>query len=93
MNVGENLKHVLELLGKDYSAKQIDGEMCAYRKYNEQYDVEISGCNRKNRPFYVYVWDISNGIGVGAKCVDKSGALNTEDELVDKLVQYENKYS
>ncbi len=85
MRVSNNLKEVLNYLGEDYSPKEIDREICAYRKLNNYYDIEISGCNRKTDPFNVYIWDITNGTGNSAKIVRRSGDIKTKLDLKDWL--------
>jgi hypothetical protein len=56
----KNQQELLKFLGSEYSMKEIDLELCIYRKINSRYDIEISGTHRKNHPISVYVWDISN---------------------------------
>lgn len=85
MKLSKNLKEVLNYLGSEYSAKTIDGEVCAYRKLNDRYDVEISGCNYKRKPFYVYVWDISRGEGIAARLVKQYGPVRDLGQLKDTL--------
>lgn len=85
MKISKNLKEVLNCLGTEYSAKTIDGEVCAYRKINERYDIEISGCNYKRKPFYVYVWDIGRGEGIAARLVEQSGPIRGLEQLKNKV--------
>lgn len=89
----KNLREVLAYLGPDYTVKVIDLEDCAYRKINDKYDIEISGCNRKSRPFHVYVWDTTKGTGPGAQIVDKSGPIKELAALKEKLDEYVERYS
>jgi len=53
--MNRNLKEVLAAVGSDYTIKVIDFEDCVYRDLGE-FDIEVSGCNYKNRTFSVYVW-------------------------------------
>ncbi|MBE3570852.1 MAG: hypothetical protein IMW92_12300 [Bacillales bacterium] len=53
--MNRNIQEVLKVLGKEYTVKNIDGEDCVYRDLGE-YDIEISGCDEKRKPFSVYVW-------------------------------------
>lgn len=53
--MNKNMKEVLAELGSDYTTKVIDWEDCIYRDLG-QFDIEVSGCNYKNRTYGVYVW-------------------------------------
>lgn len=41
----KTFQETLKYLGKDFSSKVIDGELCGYYKINDYYDIEISGMN------------------------------------------------
>ena len=49
----KNQQELLKFLGPEYSMKEIDEELCVYRKINARYDIEISGTHRKNHPVSV----------------------------------------
>lgn len=53
--MNKNLQTILESLGTEYAIKNIDLEDCIYRDLGD-FDIEISGCNKKNGPHAVYVW-------------------------------------
>lgn len=93
MAISKNLKEVLKYLGEPYTVKRIDLEDCIYRRINDRFDIEVSGCNKKRSPFYVYVWDISNGTGLGAKIVEQSGPIRDLPKLKSTLESYVTKYS
>ncbi|WP_187377779.1 hypothetical protein [Paenibacillus senegalimassiliensis] len=93
MATSKNLRAVLEYLGEPYTVKVIDLEDCAYRRLNDKYDIEISGCNRKTKPFHVYVWNIQNGDGIGAQIIERSGAIKGLPALKTVLDEYVQKYS
>ena len=57
MKLTKSQKQLLDYLGKDFSTKVIDWELCLYRKFID-YDVEISG-GYYRRPFNIYVWRIN----------------------------------
>ena len=80
-NLSKNQSDLLKFLGSDYTSKVIDLELCLYRKLNDTYDFEISGTSRKGRKMTVYVWDISNGTGHGARKVDSVSGIKTAEQL------------
>lgn len=53
--MNKNLMALLEELGPNYHIQAIDFEDCIYRDLGD-YDIEISGCRKKNGPFSVFVW-------------------------------------
>lgn len=77
----KNQQELLKFLGSEYSMKEIDLELCIYRKINSRYDIEISGTHRKNHPISVYVWDISNGDGISATMVEKHFDISNWTDL------------
>ncbi len=87
----DNQKALLAFLGSAYSIKQIDLEMCLYRKLNANYDIEIVGTYRKNQPISVFVWHIRNGVNYTAQIAEEVRNItdwdvlkNTLDSLIDK---------
>jgi hypothetical protein len=89
--VTKKLKAVVAELGPEYSIKTIDAEWVGYRKINDRFDIEISGLNNRRKSFKcaVYVWDISNGVGVGARSVEhipKITSLESLKQTLDSLV-------
>lgn len=87
----------LEFLGKDYTSKVIDGELCGYIKLNDCYDIEISGMNNnkvKNPKFYIYVWDTNNKTVIADKVTvdnlkDLKSTLNSLRLQYSKLPELE----
>lgn len=67
----KNQQELLKFLGSKYSIRDFDFEPCVYRKINNNYDIEISGTNKKNHPIDIYVWDISQSEQGGAHIVEK----------------------
>ena len=60
--ITKHLRELVQELGPEYSIKMIDFEWVAYRKFGNQYDVEISGMNHnsnKNRA-NIFLWDIAS---------------------------------
>ena len=47
----KNQQELLKFLGPEYSMKEIDLELCIYRKINSRYDIEISGTHRKKSSY------------------------------------------
>ncbi|ARF70684.1 hypothetical protein B7C51_24740 (plasmid) [Paenibacillus larvae subsp. pulvifaciens] len=92
MAISKNLKAVLEHLGNQYTVKTIDLEECAYRKLNDRYDIEISGCRKKNGPYHVYVWDITRGTSVAAQIVEQFSDIKGLPQLKATLKHIETKY-
>ena len=88
----KNQQDLLKFLGPEYSMKEIDLELCIYRKINSNYDVEISGAHRNNHPLSVFVWDISNGDGVSAIMVEKHFDISNWGALKDLLDNLTKKY-
>lgn len=83
-----------DLLSPDFYPKTIDGEICLYRKL-DKYDIEISGLNdrRSKLDISIYVWDITKGLTLNAKCVFSKSMITSEKELIDTLNQIVNQYS
>ena len=71
--VPAHVKEGLKYLGKDYTKKEIDLEMCIYRRISSSYDIEItySGGGMCGTGYKAYLWDISRGEGYMAKIVDR----------------------
>lgn len=88
----KNQKELLEFLGPEYSLKEIDRELCVYRKINNHYDIEISGTTRKRRPIAVFVWDISIGEGIYAHTVEQHFDITDWNELKSLLEKLVAKY-
>lgn len=88
----KNQKELLEFLGPEYSVKEIDYELCIYRKLNDHYDIEISGTARKNHAFSVFVWDISSGEGVSASIAEKHFDIPDKLTLKNLLDDLAHKY-
>ena len=88
----KNQAELLKLLGSKYTAKVIDLELCLYRKLNDTYDFEISGTSRKGRNMTVYVWDISNGTGHGARQVESVSGIKAAGQLKQALDELAAKY-
>lgn len=59
--ITKHLKELVQELGPDYSIKMIDLEWVAYRKFGDEYDVEISGMNHNSTKNLanIYLWDIT----------------------------------
>ena len=58
----KNFKIIMDQLGKNYSSKIIDMELCGYRKLNNNFDIEISGINdnkKVNLDISVYLWKLN----------------------------------
>ena len=58
----KNFKIIMDQLGKNYSSKIIDMELCGYRKLNNDFDIEISGINdnkKVNLDISVYLWKLN----------------------------------
>lgn len=51
----KNLQNMLNELGQNYGIQTIDMEDCIYRDLGD-YEIEISGCRKKNGPFSVFIW-------------------------------------
>jgi hypothetical protein len=82
---------VLKAVGNEYTVKIIDGEDCVYRDLGE-YEIEISGCAEKRKPFSVYVWKKFPQMIVYRKQVIKTlprlcGELNYVMELYHARLQ------
>ncbi|WP_196037126.1 hypothetical protein [Anaerotruncus colihominis] len=88
----KNQQDLLKFLGPEYSIKEIDLELCIYRKINSRYDIEISGTHRKFHPINVYVWDISNGEGNTAIIVEKHFDISNRTALKTLLDILTKKY-
>lgn len=88
----KNQQELLKFLGPEYSMKEIDLELCIYRKINSHYDIEISGTHRKNHPISVYVWDISNGEGNTAIIAEKHFDISNWTALKTLLDNLTKKY-
>ena len=81
--MSKKLNDTLMYLNSDYSIKTIDMEPCIYRKISDRYDIEVSGLDNSSKNFSadIYVWDISNGVGVGAATVENIHGIKSVDEL------------
>ena len=81
--MSNKLNDTLMYLYSDYSIKTIDMEPCIYRKISDRYDIEVSGLDNSSKRFSadVYVWDISNGDGIGATTVENIHGIKSADEL------------
>ena len=81
--MSKKLNDTLMYLNSDYSIKTIDTEPCIYRKISDRYDIEVSGLDNSSKRFSadVYVWDISNGDGIGATTVENIHGIKSADEL------------
>lgn len=88
----KNQQDLLKFLGSEYTTKDIDGEICIYRKINDHYDIELSGTARKNHPISVFVWDISKGEGNSAIIVEKHFDISGRDHLKLLLEDLTKKY-
>ncbi|MDD4003510.1 MAG: hypothetical protein PHE12_04860 [Clostridia bacterium] len=88
--ITRKLKDICAELGKKYSIKMIDLEQIIYRKFNDNYDVEISGLNNNRKKFKanIYVWDIDHKYLI----VERFSEILSIDELKEKLAYIENKY-
>ncbi|MCL6615786.1 MAG: hypothetical protein K6T39_01430 [Anoxybacillus ayderensis] len=89
----KSLKEVLDFLGDSYSVQKIDGMPTVYRKLNDYYDIEIDGCQYKNTPYRVYVWDIRDGMDIKARLIEQSGPIDDLHELKRVLDDYVRKYT
>lgn len=81
----------LSELGENYSSAIIDNELCAYRKINDAYDIEISGLNNnriKNPNFTVYVWKLLPGKHI----VEQYNNIHDISELKTTLQSIVQKY-
>lgn len=88
----KNQQELLKFLGPEYSIKVIDGSPCIYRKFNEHYDLEISGALRTKHPVCVFVWDISNGEGNSAIIVERHFDISDWASLKSLLDELTKKY-
>ncbi len=88
----KNQQDLLKFLGPEYSIKVIDGSPCIYRKFNDHYDLEITGAGRKNRPVCVFVWNISSGEGVSAVIAEKHFDISDWASLKALLDELTRKY-
>ena len=52
----QNLEKVLKYLGQPYSANNIDHEPVAYRKLENDFELEVSEIIGKGASYSVYVW-------------------------------------
>lgn len=83
-------KDLLNELGPEYTIKVIDKVECIYRKIGDKYDLEIAGTQGHSKKLDVYIWDISSGLGHGARIVERVLGIKAEglkivlDELVAK---------
>lgn len=59
------------LLGQGYEPRRMDGEICPYRRIDEDYDLEVSGyvrhVNDRLGIVMVVLWDVSRGLYSGAR--------------------------
>ncbi len=88
--ITKKLKDICAELGKKYSIKMIDLEQIIYRKFNDNYDMEISGLNNNRKKFKanIYVWDIDHKFLI----VETLEGISSLDELKEKLAYIVNKY-
>lgn len=85
----KTFQETLKYLGKDFSSKVIDGELCGYFKINDCYDIEISGMNNnrvKNLNFTIYVWNIKNGMYIKEQKTVHS--LSELKRSLDSLIEH-----
>lgn len=87
----KTFQETLKYLGKDFSPKVIDGELCGYIKINDCYDIEISGMNNnrvKNPNFTIYIWNIKNGM-----YIKEQKTVHSLPELKSSLASLIKQYS
>ncbi|WP_088185868.1 hypothetical protein [Desulfosporosinus sp. FKA] len=63
MEATKKMNEALEFLGKPYTTKEIDWEICIYLDMKNGYDIEVSGINHPKKGCYcnyVCVWDVRN---------------------------------
>jgi hypothetical protein len=90
------LKKALAYLGKDYTTKMIDLELCLYRDLGNGRDIEISGIvHSRNLPKricnFICVWDHLQSIEY-VRCYDRSTKLETLEDLKQELDRLVAKY-
>ena len=56
-------------LGPEWKLQMIDVEICVCRNLGNGYDIEISGVGSTRNEVMIYVWDISEGLNLGAVIV------------------------
>lgn len=92
MNVKPTTKFnkIINKLGKNYSKKIIDMELCGYRKLNNNYDIEISGINTNSskNDFTVYLWKLKPNPTISKSYPD----IKSVDQLIQILNQIEDEY-
>lgn len=93
MRVAKPTRRILEIaqmLGPDYTVKNIDFENVIYREING-YEFEVSGLdhNTKRINATLYVWDVT----VGIFTVETISGICSEGELKDVLTRAAEHYS
>ena len=90
--LGKRMKRTLEYLGKEYTTRTIDGEVCIYRDLGNGFDIEISGvstCDGKRKVCnFICVWDVRAGKGFAAKSVAyvrEPATLHSLKRALDRL--------
>lgn len=91
MKITKEMQRVLDYLGKDYRPQMIDLEMCVYKKINDEYDIEITGCNDgRKRKMRIHVWQTKPNMYI----VEQTDYIRTYQNLknvLDKLtIKYQN---
>lgn len=87
----KNFKIIMNQLGKNYSSKIIDMELCGYRKLNDDFDIEISGINNNkkvNLDISVYVWKLNPEPVISASYPN----IKSINNLLETLKVIEEKY-
>lgn len=78
---------LLQYLGKDYIAKNIDCEPCIYRDFGE-YDIEISGGHKNSECVTIYLWEKKERV----KVVENVTVENNNEKVAKVLKQLFMKY-
>ncbi len=82
----KNKQALLDYLGKDYEAKNIDMEACIYRDFGD-YDIEVSGGHLKNKKVIIFLWDKRDGFHVIETAEIENGDFESVKNELDKLIQ------
>ena len=82
----KNKQELLNYLGKEYNAKNIDMEPCIYRDFGD-YDIELSGAHKKGLPATIFFWDKRDGFHVVETIKIKDGNFECIKKELDRLIQ------
>lgn len=83
-------QELLDFLGPKYSVKRIDLGDAIYRKINDNYDIEINVSGRYGAS--IFVWDISRGMDITARIVERHFDVEDQNEVKELLDGIVKKY-